>query len=199
MAGNTVSVTIRVNEESKALWRELADKEGRSLGGYLERVLTWMKDRELLMEASALDVIADRLVVISNRLEEMSLQNSKKSVKVKESRNERDREVLEQVLALDIPSSLSREVWKNWVIRLRKRNNKLDVVTAQAILARWEKAEDNGYDLDELVELATQRNYSDAVFDGHLSDRPKSGGGRSIADEQSRMFSECENSRSHAV
>lgn len=199
MAGNAVSVTIRVDEESKMLWRELADKEGRSLGGYLERVLNWMKDRELLMEASALDVIADRLVVISNRLEEITLQNSKKITKVKESRNERDREVLEQVLALDIPNSLSRDVWKNWVIRLRKRNNKLDVVTAQAILARWEKAEDNGYDLDELVELAIQRNYSDAVFDSHLSDRPKSGGGRSIADEQSRMFSECENARSHAA
>ena len=77
MAGNAVSVTIRVDEESKALWRELADKEGRSLGGYLERVLTWMKDRELLMEASALDVIADRLVVISNRLEEITLHNKK--------------------------------------------------------------------------------------------------------------------------
>jgi len=198
MAGNVVSVTIRVDEESKMLWRELADKEGRSLGGYLERVLTWMKDRELLMEASALDVIADRLVVISNRLEEITLQNSKKITKVKESRNERDREVLEQVLALDIPNSLSRDVWKNWVIRLRKRNNKLDVVTAQAILARWEKAEDNGYDLDELVELAIQRNYSDAVWDSQL-ERPKGGVGRSVADEQSRMFSECSNARSHAV
>ena len=79
MAGNVVSVTIRVDEESKMLWRELADKEGRSLGGYLERVLTWMKDRELLMEASALDVIADRLVVISNRLEDDSIARNQLS------------------------------------------------------------------------------------------------------------------------
>lgn len=194
-----VSMTIRINEDVKLVWKELAEKQGRSLAGYLERIILMMKDRELLMDVGAIDVIADRLVTLSNRMEELVLQNSKKITKVKESRNERDREVLEQVLALDIPNSLSREVWKNWVIRLRKRNNKLDVVTAQAILDRWEKAEDNGYDLDELVELATQRNYSDAVFDSHLSDRPKSGGGRSIADEQSRMFSECENARSHAA
>lgn len=193
-----VSVTIRMDEEAKGMWRELADKEGRSLGGYLERVLTWMKDRELLMEASALDVIADRLVTISNRLEEMTLQNSKKVVKANDSKRERDRErdreLMDNVISLDLPESLTPEVWKNWVIFLRvKRNNKLDVATAQKILERWQLAEDNGYDLDELVELAIQRNHSDAVYESHI-DKPKSGG-KTVADAQSRIFDECVNAR----
>lgn len=186
-------ISFRIDDGLREKVRSWSALEHRTISNFMEALLhreSELRDGDVVTLES-LDVKLERL---------LGLQAAQtKPVKVKEPRNERDREVLEQVLALDIPNSLSREVWKNWVIRLRKRNNKLDVVTAQAILARWEKAEDNGYDLDELVELATQRNYSDAVFDSHLSDRPKSGGGRSIADEQSRMFSECENARSHAA
>lgn len=185
-------ISFRIDDGLREKVRSWSALEHRTISNFMEALLhreSELRDGEVVTLES-LDVKLDRL---------LSLQSAQtKPAKVKEHRNERDREVLEQVLALAIPNSLSREVWKNWVIRLRKRNNKLDVVTAQAILTRWEKAEDNGYDLDELVELAIQRNYSDAVWDSQL-ERPKGGGGRSIADEQSRMFSECENSRSHAV
>lgn len=187
-----VPVSVRIDEKSKALWRELADKEGRSLGGYLERVLTWMKDRELLMEASALDVIADRLVTISNRLEEITLHNHKKTTKEHGSKERGSREILEQVLALELPSSLTSEAWKKWVLHLRmKKNNKLDVATAQAILERWTMAQDNGYDLEELVEIAIQRNTADAVYDSHI-DQPKREGKRGSVDHAS-LFSSCVN------
>lgn len=193
-----VSMTLRIDEAVKRIWKDLAEREGRSLASYIERVILMMRDRELLMESSALDVIADRLVTISNRLEEMTLQNSKKVVKANESKRERDRErdreLMDQVISLDLPKSLTPEAWKNWVIFLRvKRGNKLDVATAQKILERWQLAEDNGYDLDELVELAIQRNHSDAVYESHI-DKPK-GGGKTVADAQSRIFDECVNAR----
>lgn len=193
-----VSMTLRIDEAVKRIWKDLAEREGRSLASYIERVILMMRDRELLMESSALDVIADRLVTISNRLEEMTLQNSKKVVKANESKRERDRErdreLMDNVISLDLPESLTPEAWKNWVIFLRvKRGNKLDVATAQKILERWQLAEDNGYDLDELVELAIQRNHSDAVYESHI-DKPK-GGGKTVADAQSRIFDECVNAR----
>jgi hypothetical protein len=193
-----VSMTLRVDESVKRIWKDLAEKEGRSLASYIERVILMMRDRELLMESSALDVIADRLVTISNRLEEMTLQNSKKFVKANESKRERDRErdreLLDQVISLDLPESLTLEAWKTWVIYLRaKKNNKLDVATAKKILERWQLAEDNGYDLDELVEIAIQRNNADAVYESHI-DKPK-GGGKTVADAQSRIFDECVNAR----
>ncbi len=186
-----VVVSIRIDSDSKELWRRLAEKEGRSLGGYLDRVIALMEARDLLNDASTMDVIADRLVTISNRLEEMILQGSKKMVKVKESKVQRGQEILEQVLALELPSSLTPAVWQKWVIRLRvKRNNHLDVATATAMLERWELAQENGYDLDELVELAIQRNNADAVYESHI-DQPKREGKR--GGDHASLFGECVN------
>ena len=146
MAGNVVSVTIRVDEESKMLWRELADKEGRSLGGYLERVLTWMKDRELLMEASALDVIADRLVVISNRLEEITLHN-KKMVKKK------SQDGVKKLTAYDMEFDefFSEPYWRKWIDHLHQSEVHLTHYQGKLQYERFREFDDTGINCESLI------------------------------------------------
>lgn len=143
-----VSVTIRMDEEAKVMWRELADKEGRSLGGYLERVLTWMKDRELLMEASALDVIADRLVMISNRLEEMTLQNNKKMSKKKSS------ESVKKLSAYDMEFDdfLSESYWRKWIDHLHQSEVHLNHYQGKMQYERLREIDASGLDCEMLID-----------------------------------------------
>lgn len=152
MAGNVVSVTIRVDEESKMLWRELADKEGRSLGGYLERVLTWMKDRELLMEASALDVIADRLVVISNRLEEITLHNKKSSKK-----KPFDTEKKLTAYDMEFDDFLLEDSWRKWIDHLHKSGVHLNHYQGKGQYERFRELDDTGINCNTLIKELIKR------------------------------------------
>jgi len=148
-----VSVTIRMDEEAKVMWRELADKEGRSLGGYLERVLTWMKDRELLMESSALDVIADRLVTISNRLEEMTLQNSKKLSKKKSS--ESDKKLTAYDMEFD--DFLSEPYWRKWIDHLHQSEVHTNHYQGELQYKRFREIDDDGINCEALIDELIKR------------------------------------------
>lgn len=182
------TISFRIDECLRDAVRGWARDEQRTTSNFMESLLYREKARRdgSTVTLDSLDMKLERLLGFH------TIQP--KQVKAKSSDSSRDREVLEQVLAIDRPETLSEEVWKTWVIHLRaKRNNKLDVATAQKILERWQLAEDNGYDLDELVELAIQRNHSDAVYESHI-DKPK-GGGKTVADAQSRILDECVNAR----
>ena len=142
-----VSMTLRIDDEVKEAWKELAAKEGRSLAGYLERVVLTMRDRELLMDVSALDVIADRLVVISNRLEEMVLQSSKKIVKRKSS--EVDRKLTAYDMEFD--DFLSEPYWRKWIDHLHKSDVHLNHYMAKGQYERFRELDDTGINCESLV------------------------------------------------
>lgn len=148
-----VSVTIRMDEEAKVMWRELADKEGRSLCGYLKRVLTLMKDRELLMESSALDVIADRLVTISNRLEEMTLQNSKKLSKKKSS--ESDKKLTAYDMEFD--DFLSEPYWRKWIDHLHESKVHLNHYQGKLQYEHLREIDGEGIDCEVLIDELIKR------------------------------------------
>lgn len=165
-------MSLRIEREIKDILQGLADKEGRSLSSYLEQIILMMRDRELLKEKNALDVCADWFSMLANKMDVLILQTAGKKVKEKSGDTQRQKEQLERVLQLELPESLPAEVWKRWVIHLRTRKgNRLDVERATAILERWARADANGYDLEDLVEVAMQRNYADAVFESHLEPR----------------------------
>lgn len=165
-----ISVTIRISEEIKEIWKRLANKENRSLANYLARLLIreegYEKGNSVTLESlnNKLDLIREDTKNIKRPSKQVSNEN----------KENKGRDELQQVLDLELPDTLSYEMWKDWVIYLReKRKNKLTVKLATEILERWQEADENGWDLDELVQLAIQRKWSDAVWEKHLNEERK--------------------------
>ena len=165
-----ISVTIRISEEIKEIWKRLAKKENRSLANYLARLLIREEDYEK-GNSVTLESLNNKLDLI--REDTKNIKRPSKQVS-NENKENKGRDELQQVLDLELPDTLSYEMWKDWVIYLReKRKNKLTVKLATEILERWQKADENGWDLDELVQLAIQRKWSDAVWEKHLNEERK--------------------------
>lgn len=165
-----ISVTIRISEEIKEIWKRLAKKENRSLANYLARLLIREEDYEK-GNSVTLESLNNKLDLI--REDTKNIKRPSKQVS-NENKENKGRDELQQVLDLELPDTLSYEMWKDWVIYLReKRKNKLTVKLATEILERWQEADENGWDLDELVQLAIQRKWSDAVWEKHLNEERK--------------------------
>jgi len=148
-----VSMTLRVDESVKRIWKDLAEKEGRSLASYIERVILMMRDRELLMESSALDVIADRLVTISNRLEEMTLQNSKKLSKKKSS--ESDKKLTAYDMEFD--DFLSEPYWRKWIDHLHRSEVHPNHYQGELQYKRFREIDDDGINCEALIDELIKR------------------------------------------
>lgn len=165
-----ISVTIRISEEIKEIWKRLAKKENRSLANYLARLLIREEDYEK-GNSVTLESLNNKLDLI--REDTKNIKRPGKSVS-NEKKENKNRDELQQVLDLDLPDTLSYEMWKDWNIYLiEKRGNRLTVKLATEILERWQEAYENGWDLDELVQLAIQRKWSDAVWEKHLNEECK--------------------------
>ena len=165
-----ISVTIRISEEIKEIWKRLAKKENRSLANYLARLLIREEDYEK-GNSVTLESLNNKLDLI--REDTKNIKRPGKSVS-NEKKENKNRDELQQVLDLDLPDTLSYEMWKDWNIYLiEKRGNRLTVKLATEILERWQEAYENGWDLDELVQLAIQRKWSDAVWEKHLNEERK--------------------------
>jgi len=148
-----VSMTLRVDESVKRIWKDLAEKEGRSLASYIERVILMMRDRELLMESSALDVIADRLVTISNRLEEMTLQNSKKLSKKKSF--ESDKKLTAYDMEFD--DFLSEPYWRKWIDHLHRSEVHPNHYQGELQYKRFREIDDDGINCEALIDELIKR------------------------------------------
>lgn len=165
-----ISVTIRIGEEIKEIWKRLAKKENRSLANYLAILLLREEDYEK-GNSVTLESLNNKLDLIREDTKNIKRTSKPASNEKKENKY---RDELQQVLDLELPDTLSYEMWKDWVIYLReKRKNKLTVKLATEILERWKEADENGWDLDELVQLAIQRKWSDAVWEKHINEERK--------------------------
>lgn len=146
-------VAVRIDDEVKEQWRQLAIKHGRSFGGYIEQVIRLMNDRELLNDVSALDVIADRLVTISNRLEEIVLQGNKKKVKVPRLGDERKLTAYD----MEYEDFLCEEYWRMWVDHLHKSEVHLNHYQGQRQYARFKEIDEEGFNCESLIEELIKR------------------------------------------
>ena len=170
MTGATIALKIdeRMRDNLK-LWAKL---EGRSMSSYVEVLLLREEERRsgkaVTLETLREDVSDVREALRDLDEEVMAMRLRKASVRAVKRSDD-----LSAVLALPLPETLPSDVWGEWVMYSCKKGNRLSVEVAEKLLARWAMAESVGRDLGDLVEVAMQRGYRDAVFDGHLE--PKSG------------------------
>jgi hypothetical protein len=165
-----VPVMVRMDEGLRDRAKLFAKHEQRSLSNYLEALMIREEDRRMSDEAK-LDVLLSEV----RKLCEIMHYKTQADKEVKEAKpksNEKKR-ILDEVFALELPETLSLEVWKRWVIYRVKQRYQWDVETAKGLLDRWEDAESRGSSLDDLVELAMQRGWKDAVYEKQNQDESK--------------------------
>src|SRR5574343_937869 len=174
MAYDKVVLSFRVNRDLRDRAHKIARLEARTLANWYElivlREVQKREGKESTLE-DKFDYICDKLYLI--REDTKNIKSPRKQVSNEKKENKSNNE-LQQVLDLELPDTLSYEMWKDWNLYLiEKRGNRLTVKLATEILERWQEADENGWDLDELVQLAIQRKWSDAVWEKHLNEERK--------------------------
>lgn len=173
MEEGKVVMSFRVDRELREEIHRYAKSEHRTAANWVEAVLL----RELQQRSGHVVTLESVDHKIELMLEEfrgikkdVSIVKKKATKQEKKANNGEDE--LQKVLDLELPDTLSYEMWKDWNLYLiEKRGNRLTVKLATAMLERWKEADDNGWDLDELVQEAMYRKWSDAVWDKHLKER----------------------------
>lgn len=111
---NNSQITVRVSDPVKVLWKQMADKDGRSMSNYLERLLLREKDR---MEngSETLDTLGDKI----NNLIEIISENKKRGTKNSEVKDKKltAYDAWELVNGEEI---CTRENWNKWITHLHK-------------------------------------------------------------------------------
>lgn len=157
-------VSFRMEDNLRDALRAWAQEENRTISNFMESLLLREGERRDGKEVT-LDSFRGEIL---DRLDRM-LAGMQKQKQSRKTAIEREQAVLEEVLALEMPSTLSPESWQQWILYQRKKySNKPDVATANAILDRWQEAANNGHNLDNLVAIAIQRGNKDAVYESHL-------------------------------
>lgn len=100
-----VAVNIRMSEDTKALWKELAKQENRSMSGYIEWLLIGERDR-LQSESFTFKDVMGRLDRVLKKLD------APKKPKVDKGPS--------PIYDVILHESLNRELWEAWVTHKRR-------------------------------------------------------------------------------
>ena len=167
MANQKVIMSFRIDESLRAAAHAMADEEKRTTSNFMEVLIQREQERR-----NGGEVTMSTLLMEVRRIWDFMLMQSQPKPKDK-SDAVRKQQVLDEVLALDLPETLSPEVWQRWVVYRKKQRYQWDVETAKGLLDRWEEAEARGSSLDDLVDLAMQRGWKDAVYEKQSQDESK--------------------------
>ena len=160
-------VALRLEENMRTKLRKWSKEDNRTISSFMNTMLLREDERrsgrvvtleslhgDLRSMTEVLKALRDEVVELRERLP---------------TRSARRPNELPEVFDLPLPDTLPIETWKEWVIYLRKKGHVLTVDLARKLLERWTAAELEGHDLGDLVEVAMQRGYRDAVFDSHFT------------------------------
>jgi hypothetical protein len=159
VANQKVIMSFRIDESLRAAAHAMADEEKRTTSNFMEVLIQREQERK-----NGNEITLDTVLMEVRRIWDFLLLQSKPKPKDSSDTDKKQR-VIEELLALELPETLSHETWLRWIVYRKKQRYHWDVETAKGLLDRWEEAENDGSSLDELVELAMQRGWKDAVYD----------------------------------
>ncbi len=145
-----VSVTLKVEGVMKALMEACAKVDRRTLSAYVESLVAEdAKAKKIRVE----DVMA----------------------KEKPSRAIRSSNMLEAILAMELPDEIEFEWWRDFVM-MRETSKKpastpMTLNIANLVLKRCRQAIANGWSMEDLFEEATAKEWAMPVYDKHLTTR----------------------------
>lgn len=148
METKSVVVAVRMDEETKAMWKRFAEREDRSLGNYLHRLLKREAERQDGVEVS-LDSLRYEMLDCFERLRnELPKQKPRKE---KTDPSPRD-------IVTDEDEVLTKESWLTWLEHVRLMSGyALNYAAAMQHYKEFCRLDGDGYDCDMLVKEITDR------------------------------------------
>ncbi len=134
-------ITVRVPDSVKVLWKEMADREGRSMSNYLERLL--LREKEIIENGSeTLDTLGDKLNIIMDFLS----GNKKRVVTNSEGK---------KLTAYDAWQPIGiceEESWKKWIDHLHACGIHLNYYMAGKHFEKLVDIANQEWDCDDVIE-----------------------------------------------
>jgi hypothetical protein len=140
-------MTVRVSGDVKVLWKALADREGRSMTNYIERLLLREKERSEGREITLEDVYYS-IESIKQQLDKSS--ENKKRIERKENK----------LTAYDVwedKGVCTEESWEKWIAHMRKMGVPLNHGQGELHFKEFCRYDSEGYNCDTLIEEITER------------------------------------------
>ncbi len=136
-----VAVNIRMSDDTKVLWKELAKNDNRSMSGYIELLLFNERDRvknEQFTLKDVIDTMKNGFVCILEKMD--SIPKARKASKPKSS-----------PMDCELPKDLSEESWNDWITHLHRCDVHLNQYRAQKHADKFAQYSED-YDVNMLVE-----------------------------------------------
>lgn len=132
-------ITVRVPDPVKVLWKELADREGRSMSNYLERLL--LREKERIENGS---ITLDTLYVKLDKVLDCISENKKRASNGKE-RKESPHDAWEDC------GVCTKESWDQWIDHLRKLGKPPNYYRAEKLFGTLCEIRQEDWDCDLLI------------------------------------------------
>lgn len=169
-----VVISFKVDQELRDAIRKFAENENRAVSNFIESILLREKARleGYTVTLESLDDKLDRLLDEQKEIMETTKVVAKKKTNADKNKEKNQKE-LQKIFELELPESLSLEVWEQWVIYQRRKGNYLTVDLAKGLLERWgEDSNEYDLDLDTLANKAMQSGWKDIVIDKNVKKAP---------------------------
>lgn len=140
--GNS-QITVRVPELVKELWKAMADREGRSLSNYLERLL--LREQERIEKGA---VTLDTLNIKLDNLLDCFSENKKRGTKNSEGKEKK----LTAYDAWQPIGVCAKENWERWVQHLHACGLHLNHYMAEKHFEKLIEINNDGWDCDDVIE-----------------------------------------------
>lgn len=143
-----VSMTVRIDEDVKALLQELAERDGRSMAGYLE----WIIQREYEVWQNgvvSLESIDKKLESILNLISE----SKKRSVKPREKKET-------AVDAWEDVGVCTKESWIAWINHLRLSGKPINYYLAKKHFETLQLISEEDWNCDQLIKEIIEKGHA---------------------------------------
>ena len=146
------STSVRLSPDAKKIWKQLAELDNRSMANFMEELIYRELERRSNKEVS-LHLLRDDVVAISKQINEIhGLLVKPKPTKA----NHKDE--LEKILNINLPFDVDSDLWKEWVIHLKKLGIRVNFYSLSKHAERLFELDKEDWDCNELLRYLIRNN-----------------------------------------
>lgn len=152
-----IPTSVRLSIDAKKIWKQLAELDNRSMANFMEELLYRELERRSNKEVS-LNLLRDDVVAISKQINELH----ELLVKPKPTKTNYKDE-LEKIFNIDLPFDVDCDVWKEWVIHLKKLGIRVNYYSMEKHAEKLFELDKEDWDCNELLSYLI-RNNKQSIF-----------------------------------
>lgn len=147
-----IPTSVRLSQDAKKIWKQLAELDNRSMASFMEELIYRELERRSNKEIS-LHLLRDDVVAISKQINELHELLIKPKVTKTNHKDE-----LEKILNINLPFDVDSEVWKEWVIHLKKLGVRVNYYSMEKHAEKLFELDKEDWDCNELLRYLISNN-----------------------------------------